>query len=715
MTGAMDVDHFQDVQIFDERGVNVTPKSLAHLAEARKPATRGKDAGGIAFGAPLGSGPAAASAASAGAAEAAGSDAAAPIGSEVVLDPELLGETEAASSDVNDAAARDDETRDATGATDATDATDATAPRVIGVGPGSTEPEPELALTLTESDTFVLFRAPGRVVPRDDPAAEALERRGAAYGALLARKVGSEAYVDASAQTLNAIRKEKLSQSAVVTRTERASQCAVWETSRETRFGADGEKAVTSAGAGAASGADARDAEASVSGAEMTLGSGLRFVEKAILQNLYQDKMLLYRAYRVADVGPARGEAGANDANDAGAERPAAANPETHSQKHALVHLWDFICDETRGRDVSCVAWNALAPDALAVGYGLAEPAASGGERRGERPRRDGAGLVAFWSLKNPEHPEWTFATPSGVTALDFSPTEPNLLAVGTHDGAVSVYDASTTPRARAPFLSSGGGVPGKHSDPVWQVRWDRTRASCLVSISTDGRVTQWKLQKGLEHVDLMRLTRVARRPGAASASAAKPAEPTISRRGAGTCFDFSRADPTTYVAGTEEGVLHKCSSAYSEQYLRTYHGHSGPVHRAAWSPFARDVFASASADWTTKLWRDNEESAALTLQSGRGVDVTDVAWSPTDATVLATGSLDGGLDVWDLAVSTLAPAVSAAVAGGKLACVAFSESSPVIVAGGGGGFVGVYRLVGARDGARDEGERLEAAMGGSA
>ena len=99
MTGAMDVDHFQDVQIFDERGVNVTPKSLAHLAEARKPATRGKDAGGIAFGAPLGSGPAAVSTASAEGAEAAGSDAAAPVGSEVVLDPELLGETEATASD----------------------------------------------------------------------------------------------------------------------------------------------------------------------------------------------------------------------------------------------------------------------------------------------------------------------------------------------------------------------------------------------------------------------------------------------------------------------------------------------------------------------------------------------------------------------------------------------------------------------------------------
>jgi WD40 repeat protein len=138
-------------------------------------------------------------------------------------------------------------------------------------------------------------------------------------------------------------------------------------------------------------------------------------------------------------------------------------------------------------------------------------------------------------------------------------------------------------------------------------------------------------------------------------------------------------------------------------------------VHRAAWSPFARDVFASASADWTVKLWRDADTSAALTLASGRAVDVTDLAWSPSDATVLASTSLDGGLDVWDLAVSTLKPAVSATTTGGSLKCVAFSETSPVIVAGGGGGFVGVYRLVGAQDGVRDlPGKRLRAAMGGS-
>jgi dynein intermediate chain 4, axonemal len=39
----------------------------------------------------------------------------------------------------------------------------------------------------------------------------------------------------------------------------------------------------------------------------------------------------------------------------------------------------------------------------------------------------------------------------------------------------------------------------GKHSDPVWKLRWvDRgiEQQEVLVSISTDGRVTQWSTTK---------------------------------------------------------------------------------------------------------------------------------------------------------------------------------------------------------------------------
>ena len=57
--------------------------------------------------------------------------------------------------------------------------------------------------------------------------------------------------------------------------------------------------------------------------------------------------------------------------------------------------------------------------DVLAVGYG----------HFNFGPQQPG--LVAFWSLKNPGHPLWTFPTSSGVTAVDFATQSPNMLAVG--------------------------------------------------------------------------------------------------------------------------------------------------------------------------------------------------------------------------------------------------------------------------------------------
>ena len=141
------------------------------------------------------------------------------------------------------------------------------------------------------------------------------------------------------------------------------------------------------------------------------------------------------------------------------------------------------------------------APDLLAVGYGNLD----------FHGRQDG--MVAFWSLKNPEHPEWSFPTSFGVTALDFSCTDFNLLAVGLFDGTVSVYDVCT-PTCKA-LAESGHGVPGKHCDPVWKLKWIKQgpdKDEALVSISTDGRVTQWNLKKGFDFVDLIKLSRVSRK-----------------------------------------------------------------------------------------------------------------------------------------------------------------------------------------------------------
>lgn len=88
------------------------------------------------------------------------------------------------------------------------------------------------------------------------------------------------------------------------------------------------------------------------------------------------------------------------------------------------------------------------------------------------------------------------------------------------------------------------------------------------MSISTDGRVTQWSIAKGLEFVDLMKLKRIPRKPmegpasaasngattngtaGKSAAAAAGEHDAFISRLTSGMSFDFSGRDERIYIAG---------------------------------------------------------------------------------------------------------------------------------------------------------------------
>jgi hypothetical protein len=57
--------------------------------------------------------------------------------------------------------------------------------------------------------------------------------------------------------------------------------------------------------------------------------------------------------------------------------------------------------------------------------------------------------------------------------------------------------------------IESSAGMEGSHMDPVWQLKWivkGAERLETLVSISTDGRILEWNLKKGLVMSKLMQL-----------------------------------------------------------------------------------------------------------------------------------------------------------------------------------------------------------------
>ncbi|GIL70976.1 hypothetical protein Vretimale_4066 [Volvox reticuliferus] len=371
-----------------------------------------------------------------------------------------------------------------------------------------------------------------------------------------------------------------------------------------------------------------------------------------------------------------------------------------------MEHLWDWVCPMTAGKNVACMGWNKINPDLLAVGYG-SYSFPSGNMQSGAEGSSEPKGLVAFWSLKNLQHPLWSFEVKAAVTALDFSTYSPNLLAIGLYDGTVAIYDVKS--RQGTPSMESDV-HSGKHSDPVWKVKWldhGPERDEPLVSISTDGRVTQWSIAKGLEFSDLMKLKRMARRgaggPPSTSAAAAKEngakaaaavpeqQDAFISRLTSGMAFDFSSRDERIYVAATEDGWLHKCSTSYSEQYLESYRGHMGPVYQVQFSPFKRDMFISASGDWTIRMWQEGRDTPLLTFQAST-TEVNDVQWCPTNSTVFGSVTANGRLEIWDFSLSTVKPVMHQKTTM-KLSCLLFAPSYPVVVCGGEDGAVKAYRI----------------------
>ncbi|XP_018654442.1 putative axonemal dynein intermediate chain inner arm i1 [Schistosoma mansoni] len=161
-----------------------------------------------------------------------------------------------------------------------------------------------------------------------------------------------------------------------------------------------------------------------------------------------------------------------------------------------VIPLWRFQCSMTKGHNISDMAWNKQNPNILAIGYGQFEY------------DNQQKGLVCCWSLKLIEYPERYYTTPSSVTAIGWSNIHANLLAVGMFNGVVFVYDV----RKNDPLpVIDTTHATGRHLGPVRKLQWIFKESSLaenlqevLVSVSNDGRVTQWFIRKGFESADLM-------------------------------------------------------------------------------------------------------------------------------------------------------------------------------------------------------------------
>jgi dynein intermediate chain 1 len=106
---------------------------------------------------------------------------------------------------------------------------------------------------------------------------------------------------------------------------------------------------------------------------------------------------------------------------------------------------------------------------------------------------------VLFFSLKNPTFYETMIETSSGCMCLDFHNEYPWLLAAGFCDGTVCVFNMRHRFKRDENFMLVPASKAEKHSDPVWQVKWQKNDVDSnlnFCSISSDGRVKIWTIKK---------------------------------------------------------------------------------------------------------------------------------------------------------------------------------------------------------------------------
>ncbi|XP_049631411.1 dynein axonemal intermediate chain 4 [Suncus etruscus] len=420
----------------------------------------------------------------------------------------------------------------------------------------------------------------------------------------------------------------------------------------------------------------------------------LFFMERVLMENIFQPKLAAYRQLPIfKEREPEEPEKflGVEKVEEIQEESKREEDEELEINAEPapipanLERLWSFSCDLTKGLNVSSLAWNKTNPDLLAVGYG----------HFGFKEQKKG--LACCWSLKNPMWPERIYQSPHGVTSVDFSIGSPNLLAVGHYNGSISIYNVQNN--SNNPVLDSSES-PHKHWGPIWQLQWieqDRgttgdDKREILVSIAADGRISKWVIRKGLGAHDLMRLKRTSFTTIKKGLEKEKKGEALISRQAPGMCFAFHPKDTNIYLAGTEEGHIHKCSCSYNEQYLDTYRGHKGPVYKITWNPFCSDVFLSCSADWGIIIWQQENLKPFLSFYPTTYV-VYDVAWSPKSSFIFAAAN-ESRVEVWDLRVSILDPLiVYVANPGIKFTTVLFAKHTDCLLVGDSDGQVAVYEL----------------------
>jgi len=337
-------------------------------------------------------------------------------------------------------------------------------------------------------------------------------------------------------------------------------------------------------------------------------------------------------------------------------------------QEGSLLPLWHFDYEKAKRLAVTSMAWcpGTDENDLIVVSYGSFDF------------NKQGRGYLIYYSLKNPSYPEAVIPSPFGIMALSVHKEKGYLTACGLYDGSVAIFNLKES--TIGPIFQTKS--TNRHTQPIWSVRWldyDEEGRYRFCSISTDGQVKMWTLVKNeLLGAQLLELN-------------------SDGRLASGMSIDFHPVDKKIYLCGTEEGELFKCTTSYKSKYLSRFKAHDSAIMSIKWNIFHPDVYATASQDWTLKIWSQKRPQIPL-FNFELGAPVNDIDWAPFSSTVIC-GVTEGDNSrayLYDLNINKYEPLCDQGVSLKKktrLTQVKFNPQHKIIMVGNDRGTATAFKL----------------------
>lgn len=293
--------------------------------------------------------------------------------------------------------------------------------------------------------------------------------------------------------------------------------------------------------------------------------------------------------------------------------------------------------------------------------------------------------FVRTWSLSTLKQTELEIE--GCASSVSFSPIEPSLLAIGSYNGVLILWDLD-----KEQMINRSSIDEYQHREAISSILWVKSLQHPLFTISTDGKVLNWAQESFEFPIRGMLIKGRHELEGGTSFSVTEDQSALIVGSESGKVLRFNIPILITHSLPTDglklkpeaELILNNMNSTYRQQILKAankyckesnlkeidvraifankpditkcypsnasfyYETHDGPVTGIACNPFHRNLFASCSNDGTIKLFNALHGKTKYALEPVLACKALKVAWSEIRPLVLAVGSENGSVYLYD-------------------------------------------------------------------